>query len=122
MPVSLVVDTGADRTLIAPVYYETQGVRYGQLPGRVDTCSGYGGIVEVKAVDTTLYLRHDDGRYVRLTLEVEFGKPSPAFEGLPSVLGRDVLDLFRLVIDRSAGLVCLDTPSREAKTDPALRS
>ena len=120
MPVDFVVDTGADATLIAPTDFDAQGVRYSQIQGTETESSGYGGKITAKRCPATLYLRDDSGRHMRIILEAEFGKPHPANEGLPSVLGRDVIDLFRLVVDRSVNLVCLDaaTGSTEGKHWP----
>jgi len=111
IPVDFVVDTGADVTLIAPTDYATHRVRYSEIQGIDIQSAGYGGRIEAKLAQAALYLRDEAGRYIRILLEAEFSRPDPANEGLPSVLGRDVLDLFRLTVDRSVNLVCLDAAS-----------
>jgi hypothetical protein len=105
------LDTGADRTLVVPVDYESDGFRYQDFRRFPPADSmGFGGELEGRLVEAKLLLRHADGAYQQIAVEVEIAKPAPAIERLPSILGRDVADLFRLVVDRSVNLVCLDVP------------
>lgn len=116
--VSFVVDTGADATLVLPADYEAVGMLYRDFRSYpLSYPSGYGGSMEARNVPTALFLRHDDGRYDRISLEAEIAKPDPRNEDLPSVLGRDALDLFRLVIDRSVSLVCLNAAKGPIDSD-----
>ncbi len=106
------VDTGADRTLVVPADYETDGFRYSDFRTfQASDSTGYGGELAGRLVGAKILLRHDNGTYQQIAIEVEVARPVRAIERLPSILGRDVTDLFRLVVDRSVNLVCLDTPA-----------
>lgn len=117
IPVRFVVDSGADATLVLPTDYEPEGPPYSALRKfPLAESRGYGGSIEARSVPVALYLRHENGRYDRIGLKAEFAKPDEAADGLPSVLGRDVIDLYRLTLDRSVGLVVLD--AAHGNTDP----
>jgi hypothetical protein len=108
IPITFVIDTGADRTLILPAHYEPYAYtdfRHYEL----DYPGGFGGSIEVRRVlPTLLHFRQDDGQFVRVTAEVEVARPNAGLRGYPSVLGRDVVDLYRLVVDKPAGHVYLE--------------
>jgi hypothetical protein len=108
IPITFVIDTGADRTLILPAHYEPY--HYADFRGfALDYPGGYGGTIEVrKVLPTFLHFRHHDGAFVRITAEIEVARPSRALEGYPSVLGRHVLDFYRLVVNKPAAEVYLD--------------
>ncbi len=111
------VDTGADRTLIVPSTYEPDFWYQDFRSFPPADSMGFGGDLEGRIVPTKLLLRHDDGRLQQIGLDVEIARRVPAIEHLPSILGRDVTDLFRLVVDRSVNLVCLETPGDATKYD-----
>ena len=116
--VRFLIDTGADATLIQPVDYEPEGPPYAafrRLP-LAEATRGFAGLIEAKIVPVALYLRHEDGHYDRIELEAEIARSSLDLEGLPSVLGRDVLDLYRLTMDRSHALI--DLERAEGQIDP----
>lgn len=101
-PVRMLVDTGADQTVLsAPILQNLE------LPliEPEDRIGGVGGIVDHVMVRTTLRLKRDDGG----TAEIR-----GAFAGFRryetldmSILGRDVLDLFAVIVDRPGDAVCL---------------
>lgn len=66
---------------------------------------GVGGVANTVEVDTRLHLPSDDGRMVA------FSGRYAAFTQLEaldmSVLGRDILQLFALIVDQPRGLVCM---------------
>ncbi len=68
--------------------------------------AGFGGAFSARNVPVTLFFRTDDAPF-HLPLTIELARPSAQTYGLPSVLGRDVIDLFRLTIDRSVDLIAL---------------
>lgn len=108
------VDTGADRSLVAPADYEKVGYQFSDFRGFPDADSlGYGGRIAAKIVPAKLLLEDDDGTYVQLALEIEIVRPATEIDLLQSIMGRDVTDLFRLVVDRSVSLVALDDPKGE---------
>ena len=113
---NFLVDTGADISLISSAAYERAGFKYDQfLKYPPSGSSGYGGKIQARRVPARLYLfDQDEDIVVPVSLELEVIKPMAPKPGeaqlppLPSVLGRDVSDLFRLTIDRSVDAVTLD--------------
>jgi Aspartyl protease/Domain of unknown function (DUF4124) len=103
--VRLLLDTGADRTLISPRALVAAGVSLtrGAISGSIQ---GVTGTADVKAV-VVESLEIGEARVGRLrVLAYEMGQPS--HDGL---LGRDYLDQFQLAIDTSRGVVTL-SPKR----------
>ncbi|MCI0360305.1 MAG: hypothetical protein L0211_17650 [Planctomycetaceae bacterium] len=98
----LLIDTGADRTVLS-----SEILKVGQLiPVESDRhIGGLGGLVESVAVESQLRMIRDDaqqvvfrGRFVACT----------QIEALDmSILGRDILDMFALVIDRPSNVVAI---------------
>lgn len=103
--VRLLLDTGADRTLISPRALVAAGVSLTRnaISGSIQ---GVTGTAEVKAV-VVESLEVGDARVGRLrVLAYEMGHP-----GHDGLLGRDYLDQFQLAIDNSRGIVTL-SPKR----------
>jgi aspartyl protease len=104
------VDTGADRT----VFSATLLVRL-RLPTRSPltgtALSGIGGERVFVMVTTRVEFLHDDGRLIRI--HGEFASfTDPAATDL-SILGRDVLDNFDLIVSRRRNHVLLLAPRHQ---------
>jgi len=100
--VPFLVDTGADRT----VFRAATLARLGLQPlVAQDNISGLGGLAVSVLVTTQLRLTREDagkvvfrGQYAAVTV----------LEALDiSVLGRDVMDLFAVIVDKPRNVVCL---------------
>jgi hypothetical protein len=96
------VDTGADRTVFNAALYELTG-HPGTATG--DRVGGIGGFADAVDVPAEIQLTADDGA-------------TPVFRGTfaalmqhemldMSVLGRDVLDLFAVIVDRPGDTIAL---------------
>lgn len=111
IPVQLVIDTGSDVTMIVPSGLGPYG--YSMFRQSERSAGGYGGSLLVKKVPiVSLQFRLAAKGFGQVSLsEIEVARPAEELEGLPSVLGRDVLDQYRLVIDKSANLVLLERPT-----------
>lgn len=96
------VDTGADCT----AFCADDLTRLG-FPTRENASSlgGVGGVAQSVVVDTQIRLRCDDGS--KATFRGEYAAFTQPESLDISVLGRDVMDLFSLVVDRLASLVSL---------------
>lgn len=100
--VAFLVDTGADRTVLSASVTRTLGY---QLTGPRQQLGGVGGLADSVIVSTQIRLQRENcmnvhvrGQYAALT----------RLEDLDlSVLGRDVLDLFAVVVDRRQNVVTL---------------
>lgn len=111
IPVEFVIDTGSDVTTLVRSDYEPFAFSdFGQQEVDAD---GYGGSMIVKRVPLeSLQFRLQRGGFGSVHLEsVDVIKPDDEAEGLPSVVGRDLIDQYRLVIDKSANLVLLQNPT-----------
>ena len=67
-----------------------------------------GGRVLDRRVPGELFLRHDLGHFDRLQLEVLVARPTAWTRQLPSLLGRDVLDLYVLTVNRQGERLTLE--------------
>jgi len=101
-PVEFLVDTGADRTVISAGVLNELGLLY-TLP--VDRIGGVGGFVDSVDVTTQIRLERDDGQWVTLRGTYAACLQSEALD--MSVLGRDILNIFAVIVDRAADRVLL---------------
>jgi predicted aspartyl protease len=98
----LLVDTGADRTVLSADVLSRLGRATGRSPIQL---GGIGGTVETLQVQTKIKLTKIDG--TTLLLNGYFSAFSdPAALDSP-VLGRDVLNRFTLIVDYEGKTVCL---------------
>ena len=102
----LLVDTGADVTSLhlrdAVQMLGLHGIR--QLRGRA-ACQGVGGSAEYFTEPALIVFLHDDGRPQGFQVDLRIAKLASAPEEvalqlrLPSILGRDVISQFRMLLD-----------------------
>lgn len=100
--VEFLVDTGADRTVLSASILLSLN-----LP-RVDTkeaISGIGGISDSVVVETKLQFQRETGKPVAFIGRFAAVTDPVALD--LSILGRDILDLFAVIVDRPSGTVCL---------------
>ncbi len=106
----LLVDTGADRTILSPGAARRLALRFtldlATLPRGVPS-TGVGGQANTRIVDTVLNLQ---GFSTPLTLTVLEAPPGP-LPPIPSLLGRDVLIHFALFMEQRTNRVFLLDPS-----------
>ena len=98
----LLLDTGADRTLIAPHVLEAAGVSVtsGTTTGRVQGVTGSASVSGVRVSSVEV----GDARYGPLMV-IAHDMDQPGVDGL---LGRDFLEQFKVTIDSAGGVVTLD--------------
>ena len=109
------VDTGADATVFAATFVQRLG-----LPGRPPPAgiglTGVGGSQAHVLVRTTLTLYGDDGSPARI--QGEFSAfLDPAATDM-SILGRDVLDHFDLIVSRQRNEVVLLATNHRYRVEP----
>jgi predicted aspartyl protease len=96
------VDTGADRTVLSAATWAKLALQPVAMPEGI---SGVGGMVDSVIVETQIQLTREDagnvvfrGRYVAVT----------ELEALDiNILGRDITDMFAVIVDRPRDVVCL---------------
>ena len=96
------MDTGADRTVLSANMLN--GL---DLPAREpeQKIGGLGGIVESVIVETVIRLTREDD--LKVTFRGEYaGCTNPEALDM-SVLGRDILGLFAVIVDQPRDLVCM---------------
>lgn len=98
----LLVDTGADRTVLTADVLGVLGLIPTQGAGQV---GGLGGIVQTVTVSTQLRLTRDDG--VKAAFRSEYVACADRDALDMSILGRDILDMFALVADRKQSVLAL---------------
>ena len=102
MRVPFLVDTGADQTVFSAVILAALSF---QPRAAQDRIGGVGGIVNSVLVETQIQFRRETGSSVvfrgqyRAVTEVE------ALD--ISVLGRDIMGLFSVIVDQPGNVVCL---------------
>ena len=96
--VDLLVDTGADCTTLHPRDGILMDTPYGQLiPGAPIT--GMGGIAS--SYDEPAVVLFQDGPFIRVySIILSIPEPGPHNDRLPSLLGQDVLQSWRMVHDK----------------------
>jgi predicted aspartyl protease len=100
--IELLVDTGADRTVISANVLEMLKL---ETTAPLDRIAGVGGLVDSVNVNTQISLTRDDGRKA-----VFRGNYAACIdhESLDmSVLGRDILDMFAVIVDRRGVVVAI---------------
>ena len=105
--IPFLIDTGADDTVLQPLDLPRSNAlslasTFDDHPDR-RRIEGIGGSVYIIPVSVRLFFRTDTGTN-RLwhDCRVWVGQPTDANLGLPSLLGRDLLHLFRLTLDYEA--------------------
>lgn len=95
--ISFLMDTGADKSLLMPMDAQRMGIDYTQLTGDSPTI-GIGGISHNYL--ETAYIVFSDPRYLYMCLvELEIASLAPDTEDIPSLLGRDVLNRWRIIYE-----------------------
>jgi hypothetical protein len=101
--VSFLVDTGADGTVFMPVDSIRMGIDFASLIDPI-VSEGIGG--ESEGFVERAVLTFSDKRFIySYVLKVEISKPTRHNRRFPSLLGRDLLDSGRFVVDASRDIV-----------------
>ena len=100
--VELLVDTGADRTVISANVLEALNLDATEPRDRI---GGVGGLVDSVNVRTQIRLTRDDGQQVIFRGDYVACTDHEALD--MSVLGRDLLEMFAVIVDRRADFVAV---------------
>jgi hypothetical protein len=113
-PENFLIDSGADRTVLSAVLLARLQLPIQSAAPSV-TLSGIGGTSEFVLVTTVIVFIHDGGGLVRIRGEFA-GFTDPKATDV-SVLGRDVLDNFDLIIGRHRNEILLLAPRHRYRID-----
>jgi hypothetical protein len=98
--ISFLVDTGADKTLLMPLNSLTLGVDFSKLTGE-EPSVGIGGASH-NFTKPALLLFVEHRKFLHLyRIDLLIAPPSPEIMDVPSLLGRDVIDRWRMVYNPS---------------------
>jgi len=100
--VEFLADTGADRTVLCAAVLERLGLPTLVAPVQL---GGVGGSTGTVLVDTAIHMLRDDGGIAIFRGQFAAIKEPEALD--MSVLGRDISNLFALIVDRPRDLICL---------------
>jgi hypothetical protein len=99
-PVSFLVDTGADVTVLMPKDAMKLGVDYSLL-GKPTKARGVGASAKCYRVEAMVSLRDEDDEPIshRIILAIIEPDSKGANMGMPSLLGRDIINEYRMIFD-----------------------
>ncbi len=107
---AFLVGTVADVSLLSPRDASYLGINFDPdfQASPISTSRGLGGSSTEVIEPGELLLRHDDGNWDRIPLDLAIALPTDDNRLMPSLLGRDVLYHFKLIFQESTGLITLD--------------
>ena len=111
--VSFVFDTGADTSLLMPLDTQRMGIDHAMFENEASTL-GIGGASENFVESAYLAFVGDDALY-GYEIELHICKPADELMTLPSLLGRDIIDRWRVTYDRSASDLLAEVISWDAR-------
>ncbi len=115
LAVRLLVDTGADRTILGPLHSERLRTELGMdfaALRRGQPGMGIGGQVATRIVEAVLILDT-----VALPLTLTILEPTAPLSPIPSLLGRDILAHFALFLEERTSRVLLLEPAEAGALD-----
>ena len=103
--VPFLVDTGADGTCLHPRDGSRAGIPFERLRNGV-TVGGIGGQSTYYEEPAVLMFTDDAEEHTyRYNAIMEIAKPEDVSDEIPSLLGRDIIDRWRMVYDRTEGVL-----------------
>lgn len=111
--VSFIFDTGADTSLLMPLDAQRMGINYALLENEVSTL-GIGGASENFVESAYLAFVGDEALY-GYEIELHICKPADELMTVPSLLGRDIIDRWRVTYDKSASELLAEVITSDAQ-------
>lgn len=121
---SFLFDTGADKSHLMPLDAQRCGIDYNVLQ-RTEPTTGVGGQMESYVESAHVVFADNDELYI-YSIELGISPPAPDIMRIPSLLGRDVIDSWRVSYDKpnttlTAEVITADTkvPLLEQPSQPS---
>ena len=111
--VSFIFDTGADTSLLMPLDAQRMGIDYAMFETTESTL-GIGGLSENYIESAYLAFVGDEALY-GYEIELHVCKPAEELMTIPSLLGRDIIDRWRVTYDKSASELLAKVISSDAQ-------
>ena len=111
--VSFVFDTGADTSLLMPLDGHRMGIDYTSFQEK-DQSLGIGGVSENFIEPAYLAFVGDEELY-GYEIKLRICKPSEEIMTIPSLLGRDIIDQWRIIYDKSKLQLVAEVISSDAR-------
>ena len=111
--VSFIFDTGADTSLLMPLDARRMGIDYAMFDNEASTL-GIGGASENFVEPAYLAFVGDEALY-GYEIELHTCKPAHELMTVPSLLGRDIIDRWRVTYDKSASELLAEVISSDAR-------
>lgn len=112
--IQFLIDTGSSATAVHPNDARLGfGVSLAEIRSRPDWPNpqpslGVGGRATYFALPATYAFVHDDGHWEEISGNVDVAEPNATNHTLPSILGWDMLEQFRVTMDWPSGVVSLE--------------
>ena len=111
--VSFIFDTGADTSLLMPLDAQRMGIDYAMFETKASTL-GIGGVAENFIESAYLAFVGDEALY-GYGIDLHICKPAEELMTIPSLLGRDIVDRWRVTYDKSALELVAEVISSDAQ-------
>ena len=108
--VSFLIDTGSDCCVLMQLDAARLGVNHTQLSDRVES-TGIGGISRDFVVPAAILFAEQGTKVYGYNVLLRIADPRPELKTTPSLLGRDVINHWRLIYDPSGGRLHADVVS-----------
>lgn len=111
--VSFLADTGAFKTTLMPMTGQSMGIDYSQFVYTTQVF-GVGGASRSLPYDASLVFLDPDRQILwAYDIDLVIIAPKPDLSRAPSLLGRDILDRWRMVCDKARGKVTFTVRSAD---------
>ena len=114
--ISFLVDTGADNTVLMPIDAVRMGLDYAELRGN-KLSVGVGGYSQMFVEPGAAIFLEGSKRLHLYYLDIHIPSHTPEIADLPSLLGRDVLDRWRMHYNPSANALTFKVHSSDKTVD-----
>ncbi len=113
--VSFIFDTGADTSLLMPVDGRRMGIDFDDL-GDMEETLGVGGLSET-FIEPAYIAFVGSGKLYGYQIELRICKPSEVLATVPSLLGRDIIDKWRVIYNKTETELSAEVLSAEFVVD-----